>query len=382
MPTMAPTRPPGAARYLPELDLLRGAAIVAVVYLHAYFSPWEVTPERDKAAMHLIHLFAHSAVPMFLFISGLLMARERQTAFGQFARKKWLRLGIPFVGWMAVAFVYRAWRTDAWADTTLWKDAALLNVSGQFYYLWVLAVCYVAFFPALWLSTRWLGWLAVGAFAANLATIAAYQSSTISGDFATLAYRNPFTWVAFFAVGLYAGRRSDSLAWARRWTAPALAAMAVLLVVYMARGEAKTYPVSYFSVVVFLFSCLALVAWSGMASALMASRVRAAAAPVRALGRYSFAIYLVHMPLFIGFVTEELVSGSSLQNDYWRLMHGIFAVGFVTSLAFVVLAGWLFPGPAQLLLGIEGRGRRARGASPSASTPGPQTPAPPQPATR
>lgn len=344
---------------LTELDVLRGAAIIAVVYLHAYFSPWEVTPHRDETAMHIIHLFAHGAVPMFLFISGLLMARERPAPPAAFAYKKWLRIGLPLVVWMVAALAYRAVRADGWGDSTLWKDFALFNISGQFYYLFVLAIFYAAFFPVRGWSRWRLRWLAAGAFIANLATIAWYSGSTISGDFATLAYRNPLTWAFFFAFGLYAGRRWDSLDWTRRWLWPGLAAMAALLAVYYLRGERSGYPVSYFSVEVFLFSCAGLAVYPAVVLRLGQSVLRPALRPLRALGGYAFAIYLVHMPFFIGFVTDELVSGSRLQDDYWQLMNGIFLAGFLTAAAAVVAVGWLWPWGASVFLGIEPRKRTA-----------------------
>ena len=360
-PRTGPTQSAALGR-LPELDILRGAAIVAVVYLHAYFSPWDVTSHREKTAMHVIHLFAHGAVPMFLFISGLLMARERPAPFGDFARKKWLRIGLPLAVWMVAALVYRAWHVDGWGDGTLWKDFALFNVSGQFYYLFVLALFYAAFFPARGWSQRRLAWLAAAAFAANLATIAWYSESTIAGDFATLAYRNPLTWAFFFTFGMYAGRRWESLEWTRRWLWPGLAAMAALAALYYVRGERSGYPVSYFSVEVFLFSCIGLAVYPAIVTSLAQSALRPALAPLRALGGYAFAIYLVHMPFFIGFATGELVSESHLQDDYWQLMNGIFIAGFVTATAAVVALGWLWPWGARMFLGIEPqrRGRRAR----------------------
>jgi peptidoglycan/LPS O-acetylase OafA/YrhL len=346
---------PAASLHLQELDVLRGAAILAVVYLHAYFSPWDVTPHRDKTAMHVIHLFAHAAVPMFLFSSGLLMARERPAPFGEFARKKWLRIGVPLLFWMAAAFVYRAWRSDGWGDGTLWKDAALFNVSGQFYYLFVLAFFYVAFFPVRSWAPKRLGWLAAAALLANLATIAWYESSTISGDFATLAYRNPFTWAFFFAFGMYAGKRRENLEWTCRLIVPGLFVMAGLLAAYVIQGERWDYPVSYFSVVGFLFSGASLVVYPALVLTVASSAGRAVLVPFRALGRYAFAIYLVHMPFFIGYVTTELVSDSPAKDDYWQLMNAIFAVGFVTSLAFVAAVGWAWPWGARVLLGIEPR---------------------------
>ncbi len=344
------------ARRLVEFDALRGIAIIFVVYLHAYFSPWGVTPERQKTAVHVIHLFAHTAVPVFLFASGFFLARERQASFAEFVRKKAVRIGIPLLAWMLVAFAYHAW-DERGIDHELVRNLVLFNISGQFYYLFVLCVFYLAFFFVRGWPVRRLGWLTLAAFAANLATIISYEHSTISGDFALFAYRNPLVWVFSFSFGLYASRRWRGIDWTARWLWPGLAAMAAVFAWYLWQGEeGGGYPVSYFGVSVFLFGCLSLVVFPAALHRLRAVRAgEFVMAPARALGRYAFAIYLVHMPLFIGYVTITFVSDSVVKDDYWNLMNGIFVVGLTTALAAVVAADLLFPKFARVFLGVEPR---------------------------
>jgi peptidoglycan/LPS O-acetylase OafA/YrhL len=75
--------------------------------------------------------------------------------------------------------------------------------------------------------------------------------------------------------------------------------------------------------------------------------------PIGRLGQYAFAIYLVHMPFVVGYVTERFVSDSSVRDDYWRLMNAIFLTGFVTSFAAVWVAARLLGPLAGPLLGVE-----------------------------
>src|SRR5690349_21665006 len=89
---------------------MRGLAIIAVVYMHAWFSPWAVTPHSQKFAVHVLHLFGHTAVPSFLFISGFLVARDRSPSFGAFVRHKLVRIGIPVATVMLAALAYRLWQ--------------------------------------------------------------------------------------------------------------------------------------------------------------------------------------------------------------------------------------------------------------------------------
>jgi len=358
MTTVAPGAaldvPPRSRAYFPELDVLRGAAIVFVVYLHAYFSAWGVTPRREVVAMHVIHLFAHAAVPVFLFVSGFLLAGEPPAPFRQFARRKGVALGVPLIVWMTAALAYRAWDENG-LSWPLMRSFLLFDVSGQYYYLFVLAVfLFAGFFVRGW-SARQLGGLAAIAFVVNLATVLYYQSSDLSGTFATLAYRNPLSWVFFFAAGLLVARSRGTLELPHWLLAGGILTMAVILAVYLIQGEVfDYYPVSYFGLTTFLFSCLSVVVYPSLVHSLVTTRWgTVAASPLRWLSRYAFAIYLAHEPFFVGYVTNRYVSGSALNDDYFKLMGALFAVGFATSLAFVVVVDHIAPRWLTQLVGIE-----------------------------
>lgn len=342
---------------LREFDVMRGAAIIFVVYLHAWFSPWEVTPHHDIVAMHVIHLFAHGAVPVFLFIAAFLQARDRSPSFVGFQRKKALRVYVPMFTWMVAALLYRTWQ-DGW-DAGLLRRFLLFDISGQFYYLFVLAFFFaVFFFVRGWTTTR-LGWLAVVAFVVNFGAIVFYERGPqLAGDYATLAYRNPLCWVFFYASGFWAARRFEALGFARAWAAPAVGVAVVAGATYLFVGEGRGYyPISYFGVTVFLFSCSAIVLYVAAADWLLRSRPgEVLTAPLRWLSPYSFAIYLVHMPFFVGYVTTQLVSDSRVKDDYWQLMNSLFVVGFVSALLFVLAASALLPRLAGLVLGVERTG--------------------------
>ncbi len=327
-----------------------------VVSLHSYFSPWAVTPHREVVAMHVLHLFAHTAVPLFFFISAFLFARDDSPGFAYFIRRKVRRVVVPLAFWMLAAFVYRLWQEGGVTGGML-KALALFDISGQFYYLAVLVVFYAGFYFVRDWSLRRLAWLAATALVLNAATIAFYQASTLSGDFATLAYRNPLAWVFFYAFGLFVGRKFGSLELPREWLWIALLGMLVAGGTYLVQGEVfDYYPVSYFGATTFVFSACALAVFPTAARALTTVRWgRVATAPFQFLSRYAFAIYLVHMPFFIGYLTEHVVSDSALADDYFKLMNGLFAVGFAGALAFVVLMDRIAPSFARECMGVEPR---------------------------
>lgn len=347
---------------------MRGAAIVFVVYLHAYFSPWAVTPHREVLAMHLIHLFGHTAVPVFFFVSAFLLARDSTPDFRQFADRKLRTIVVPLAFWMAASFAYRAWQEGA-VTAQLWRSLLFFDISGQFYFMVVLVLFMAGFYFLRGASTPLLGWLAAGAFAVNLGAIVFYERSVVSGDFAVFAYRNPAIWVFYYAAGFYVGRRWGSLGPLCDLWKPAALVMAAIGAAYLVQGEwLGGYPASYFGVTVFLFSCASLAVYPGLVRALLGARTGLLLLrPVGALSKYAFAIYLVHMPFFIGWLTTALVSESSLNDDYFELMNSLFVVGFLGALVFVMTVERLFPRVAEAVLAITPRRERETGALTSAA---------------
>jgi len=348
---------PRVRAHFPELDVMRGAAIIAVVYLHAYFGPWPDTARAGHTLLHIAHLFAHTAVPVFLFMSAFLQSRDRSDGMARFQLRKLQRIYLPALFWMFAVLAYRI-LDEGGFDRTLVKAFLLFDIAGQYYYLWLLVAFYAAFFVIRGWSERQLGVLTAVAFAVNLAMIVWYEPRELSDDFATLAYRNPATWVFFYAAGFYVGRRFGSLECTRALLRPALAAMAAIGAVYLVMGEAfDHYPTSYFGVSVFLFSCCALVAYPALIQRIDASdRLCFVLRPFAALAPYSFAIYLVHMPFFLGYATNYLVPfDGPLGRDYFLLVHSLFVVALLTCTAAVVLVSKLTPRLAEDLLGVDPR---------------------------
>jgi peptidoglycan/LPS O-acetylase OafA/YrhL len=355
MPERSPS-PAARPGRIAAFDVMRGLAILAVPYLHAYFTPWDVTPDRDQLFVRIVHLFAHSAVPVFFFISGYLLAREKPMPFWRFLRRKAVRIGIPVMFWMTAALFYEAWYQGGFSRA-LFESYAFFDIAGQFYYVFVLIVFYVALFPVRFLPARQLAWLTAGAFIASFVAVLYYETRVddLYGDFSRMAYRNPMVWLFYPMFGMLAARAWPDLQWTRRLLPWALAGMAVLFAVYLYQGEVLGhYPVSYFGVTMYLFACCGLVAYPALLLSLPAWSGQALL-PLRILGRYSFAIYLCHQPFFLGYLSTRLVSNNPRFNtDWFDLVHGIFLVGLLGSLAFVAAIDLVAPRLARLIMGVEG----------------------------
>jgi peptidoglycan/LPS O-acetylase OafA/YrhL len=342
-------------RRIDEFDVLRGAAILMVIYLHAYFTPWAGVPQWELVVLHVSQLFANSAVPTFVFMSAFLLARDRSPDFASFTRHRVHRLMVPLLFWMTAALVFVAWRQGALTFDML-RSFALFDIEGQFYFVFVLLVLTFAAYPLRHVGGPRLRRIVVAAFAVNLATVAYYSVQPLSGLAMTIAYRNPLMWVFAFTSGLWLGRTRGDVSFGGRVTALATGGMAVVAAVYLVQGERGGYPNSYFGVTVFLFAGLGFLVYPAAVRSIQRWRVgHVLLAPVRALSPYAFAIYLVHKPYFVGYLSDRLVSHGPFARDYLSLVLALSVVGGVASIAAVVGAARLAPGLAWTLLGIEPR---------------------------
>ena len=346
--------------YLAEFDLLRGAAITAVVYLHAYFTPWPEASGGGIAGLRAAHLVAHGAVPLFLFIAAYLQGTGPREGVSGHLRHRWRTIWLPVIAWSGATFAYRV--VDEGLSAALWRDLALADISGQFYFAWLLLAFGVLLSQGWRVPDRWLWPLAGIAFAVNFATIGWYeQHGAISGLFATLAYRNPLAWAFFPVVGYALGRKRMPEP-PVTWTVAALAVMSGAAAVHLIRGVAAgTWPVSYFGVTVFLFSAASLFVYPRAARALLS--LRPIANPLVWLSAYAFPVYLVHLPFVIGFGTREVLGKGEDWTNYWLLLHANAAVGLFGSLAFVLAVERTSPWLARRVLGL----RRLRPAQPEAT---------------
>jgi peptidoglycan/LPS O-acetylase OafA/YrhL len=353
-----------ARRHLPQFDLLRGAAIIAVVYLHAYFTAWPEASRSGQDALHVVHLVAHGAVPLFLFIAAFLQASGPREGLLGHLRGRTRSVWLPSALWMGATLAYRLW--DQGASPALWRDLALFNVSGQFYFIWLLFVFGAGLTQAWRIPETWWPRVVVAALVANTAMIAWYANhGSIDGVFATLAYRNPLAWVFFPVLG-YALGRSGRAAFTDRTAVLGAAGMAASAAVYLAVGLSQDHwPVSYFGLTVFLFSASAMLVYPTAGAWAMGART--IARPLVSLSRYAFPIYLVHLPFVMGFGTERLLGDGASWPNYWLLLHANAAVGFFVSLALVREVDKASPWLAARILGVRQRVRPPRLSGPRPS---------------
>jgi peptidoglycan/LPS O-acetylase OafA/YrhL len=363
----------GDARYIPEIDGLRGVAIALVVVYHIWFNR------------------VSGGVDVFLMLSGLLITlsltrrleREGRIGVLGFYARTARRivppamavlagvvvatvLWLPQVRWretlgdvVAAALYWVNWRLAGNAVDYLDSQNAAspvqhywsLAIQGQFYLLWP-AVIALAGMLAVLLGVRLRR--AVAVLLAGILAVSLVYSVLTTADNQAFAYFDTGARLYEFALGGLLG-----LAGARLRPGPmtrlimgwlALAALVSCGMVFSTGtefpGAAALWPT--------LAAC-ALVACAGGGERGGVDRLLRTAA-LRRLGEVSYALYLWHWPVLICYLAETGRTVPSLTGGLWVI---------ATSLALAVATHWLLerrlPGSAL------GRARLAAGLAPSAA---------------
>jgi peptidoglycan/LPS O-acetylase OafA/YrhL len=313
-------RAPG--EHIPALDGARGLAVLMV--LAHNFNVIGGALSAPANAVGLLMDLGWVGVQLFFVLSGflitgiLLESRDADNYYRAFLGRRALRIFPLYYAVLLVAFVvvplvagtriagheHQIW---LWTYTANWAEPYGLGVA-LFPHFWSLAIeeqFYLAW-PLIvrWLSPRRLFHLCLGliviAFASRLAlrlagagsagpymfTVCRVDALAI-GAIAALLVRSPRAAAAFV-------RRRRAI----RWSALAIVAVAVVLM----RGAPRTsFPTQTYGYTVFALGFAVLVLDLALAPARRPdwpSRILAFA-PLRAVGRYSYAMYVFHTPLHL-----------------------------------------------------------------------------------
>jgi peptidoglycan/LPS O-acetylase OafA/YrhL len=298
-------RPSWLPNYLPELDGVRGLAILWVVLYHC-------NPRLEGTWIHYASLWGWSGVLLFFCLSGflitsiLLTTREKPKYFHNFHARRALRIWPVYL--LVLAFVYlnapwyigpTVWdaiRTAPWWAYFLFIQNLFhltlppalgptwaLAIEEQYYFLWAPLV--------RWVRSPWLLTLALVAALVVPPWLRSGHHAWLTPTH-TLIHLDGIAWGSLLAVGLH------TLKWSRRvwlWLGLGGFVAGIAAAATIAGGTP------------FLDSALA-VGYAGMVLALIAST--GARNPVNAVlrsgplafyGRISYGLYMTHISVFIYF---------------------------------------------------------------------------------
>jgi peptidoglycan/LPS O-acetylase OafA/YrhL len=286
-------------RHLPELDLLRATALVAVAVIHAsaWIAPADAAPGSSLAAA--VSGLARCCVPAFVFASGFALQRSmagREIQAGAFLRKRMRRILLPWVACVPL-FLWLDWRDGHVGPIGQW----LAYGPGHLYFL-LLAAQLSVVFVLVPRDARRLRWFAIGAVAVQLAlgawrTYAPLPGGWLAWPGTYLTHEEAPFWLGTFALGCVASQEWPRLArFARLWpVALAVAAAAGGLVLLEAHAVptgawregngAYLWPSRLPQTIVWSLALLWLGRWF---------RRVASWAPIRELSQHSLGIYLLH----------------------------------------------------------------------------------------
>lgn len=313
---------------VPVIDLLKAIAIVMVIWIHAFATPW------DLAALPLSAILVSWAVPTFFFASGYLRQTTRPVDGATLAR--WLqRLLVPYAIATVLAVAYR--RTVLHHRLDL-GDALFALATGSawpvYYFVPMLAGAYLL----AGILSRWPR-LALPLFVLVAPVVPCGLDPFPRHLGLFWLFRSPFMWWGYFLLGWLAAERESALA-----TVP----------VHTRRGVGLVAAAVF---VVIATVCLVPGSWRGQVwlpvvtanyAFLVSVFLLAHAAPPHRLLRWlsdaSYPLYLYHF-FFTSAVRSDLMRLGPLAEP------AAFVAGILGSLGIVVLGRRLLGRWARLALG-------------------------------
>ncbi len=194
------------------IDVVKAAAIVAVVFTHART---EFLPSARSFEFWLCASWTLFQVPAFLFASGFLAARSEPETFAR-VRERWLRVLAPYLVASGVAYLAGVARAASFSDLAF--QLATASTLGVYYYVLLIAVIS----PLAWPLSR-LGrggaWALLAVCVLAMGALAACEDGEpVGGWFWSL--RNPLDHfsLGFFVAGWLVRLALPGLerAWSRR----------------------------------------------------------------------------------------------------------------------------------------------------------------------
>ncbi|GIH69061.1 acyltransferase family protein [Sphaerimonospora thailandensis] len=337
---------------LAGLDGIRGLAALFVVLHHCRLTSFPGFPADTGPGWLSWLLYGHFAVVLFIVLSGFSLAVSparsdwRLGGLRRFAARRAWRILPPYWGALAFSLVV-AWtlvpqpgegvptlKSVVLYGLLLQDIAGSPSPNGAFWSIAVEAQLYLAF-PIMIFVLRRAGAVVLLGIVTALVAMIGLLSPEVPAV-ATLMRLTP-QFAALFAIGIVAAMiLTRPKRAARPWSLAALAALTAVPVVVLICVNGPAWTAAHFFWIDLAIGPAAGLALASVATGRPVGLVRLLdAAPIRALGRISYSLYLTHAPIVVVLSTMVIAP---------RVAPGIPA--FLTTVAVAVpvslLVAWLF----------------------------------------
>jgi surface polysaccharide O-acyltransferase-like enzyme len=146
-------------------NLIRTVAIVLIILLHATSFPpdipTEITPQVmfDWFSADIYSALGHMGVPLFVMLSGFLLLDQSKAdePLSVFFKKRFSRIGLPFIFW---SIIYFFWNIQVHGAPLTFNGAIEAAMSGAYVHLWFLYLLVGLYLvtPLLRVFVKYLDW--------------------------------------------------------------------------------------------------------------------------------------------------------------------------------------------------------------------------------
>ena len=307
----------------PQIDIMKGFAILGVLFTHAAMPPLASKP--------LTYFHSDQAVPVFVVLMAMNLAmslrRQAEKHGPSHYSRRLRRLAVPFAIVFAVSSGIAAWRWFALGVRPNFGPLTLLGYlpfggAGNYFIFIIAAFTLVG--PALWAAyRRWPRASVAAMIAADLAFELAYGALAPHVPHFSVYGGNPMRLLAAFAIGLWLADGWELTERRNRWLLVFATVSFTYMVAVQLGHPLPVFPDAWQPQNALGFGYTALLVMLGMRW--LPGVERGAWVVLGELGRASYHVYLVQM-LYFGFherylllpVVEDLARPSLLGWLFYR----------------------------------------------------------------
>jgi len=322
---------------LEELDLLRAIGCIAVIIIHVTASTLiRYRPHSPHLKLaYIINTYTKFAVPLFIFISGIVLLhvyRDKPLSFFKFMKSRLMSIGVPYLIWNLIYYMVFLKRGIYPPSPRFFIEHLFMGtLLYHFYFVVIIFQFYL-------LSNVWL--YCFKRFNPTSLLLIAAIINFVSMKYMYFKYSDRLflNYLFFFILGCYLVTLKDKTMEALYRFRSILYILAIasggLLTqqLYLVRVS-KIRPLPFVDFLWYFYSCLAIIALYFAATSI-AKKYGRVVTLLKPVGDASFYIYLSH-PLFL-MVSILIIQRLAIQSITQETIFNLIFVS-ITSIAFGIL---------------------------------------------